>query len=112
MSPTNEIFKNGKNQKKTKVGPVESHAHPDHAGELVRLKRIKGQVEGLEKMISDRRYCPDIILQIRAARAALLSLENAVMNTHIRHCVKDAFRTRDSFKTEEKIQEIIELVSR
>lgn len=63
-------------------------------------------------MVSDRRYCTDIIIQIRATRAALLSLEHAIMNTHIRHCVKDAFESRNAFKTEEKIQEIIELVSK
>ena len=86
--------------------------HPDHATEITRLKRIKGQVEGVEKMILDRRYCPDIITQIRAAKAALGALEGSILKTHLRHCVKDALKTKDMFRAEEKIQEIIELLGK
>lgn len=91
---------------------ADAHAHPSHSAEIARLKRIKGQVEGVEKMIVEKRYCPDIIVQIRAVRAALLALEGSVLKTHLRHCVKDALQTKDSVKSEEKIQEIIELLAR
>lgn len=86
--------------------------HPDHSSEGPRLRRVKGQIEGIEKMIQSRRYCPDIIMQIRAAKAALTSLEGAIMKTHLRHCVKDAMRSRDVLIADEKIQEIVNLISK
>lgn len=108
MEPLKETAKNGKAKKKMMPEAI----HPDHAAEVTRLRRIKGQVEGVEKMITSRRYCPDIIMQIRATRAALLSLENSILKTHLKHCVKDSFKTRDSSKVEEKVQEIIDLISK
>lgn len=84
--------------------------HPDHSSHLVRLKKVKGQIEGIERMIIDRRYCPDIIAQLKAASSALKSLEAEVFKTHLRNCVKQAFSAGDSFKAEEKIQEIVKLV--
>lgn len=98
--------------KKAKPKSVLLPTHPDHATEISRLKRIKGQVEGVEKMILDRRYCPDIITQIRAVKAALNALEGAVLKNHLRHCVKDALKTKDAFNADEKIQEIIELLAK
>lgn len=86
--------------------------HPEHMTEVTRLRRIKGQVEGIEKMILDQRYCPDIITQIRAARAALNSLEGSILKTHLRHCVKGALNSRDAFNADEKIQEIIDLLAK
>lgn len=84
--------------------------HPDHSTHLVRLNRVKGQIEGIERMIVDRRYCPDIIAQLKAASSALKAIEAEVFKTHLRDCVKQAFKMDDVFKSEEKIQEIIKLV--
>lgn len=97
---------------KTSAKESQDAIHPDHAADLPRLKRIKGQVEGVEKMILEKRYCPDIIVQIRAVRAALQALEGSVLKTHLRHCVKDAIEAKTTFNTDEKIQEIIELLAR
>ncbi len=91
---------------------AKKNPHPDHAPELARVRRVKGQVEGIEKMINERRYCPDIIIQIRAAKAALTSLEANIMKTHLKHCVKDALRSRNVLSADEKIQEIVELISK
>jgi DNA-binding FrmR family transcriptional regulator len=44
--------------------------NPDHTEDLRRLKRIRGQLEGIERMIQERRYCPDIVNQIQAASSA------------------------------------------
>jgi DNA-binding FrmR family transcriptional regulator len=99
-------------QKKNRAKLLVADSHPDHAPEMLRLKRIKGQVEGVEKMILDRRYCPDIITQIRAAKAALGALEGSILKTHLRHCVKDVLKTKDAFNAEAKIQEIIELLGK
>lgn len=87
-----------------------SHEHPDHSAHIKRLNRVKGQIEGIEKMILDRRHCPDIIAQLKAASAALKAVEAEVFKTHLRGCVKSAFSGDDTFKSEEKIQEIIKMI--
>ena len=85
--------------------------HANHSVQLVRLKRIKGQVEGLERMITDRRYCPDIVIQARAASSALKSFEVAILETHLRGCVRNAMKSKDAFEAEKKIQEILEILN-
>ena len=49
--------------------------HPDHSTDIKRLNRIVGQIEGIKKMIEDKRYCQDILTQTKAASSALKSLE-------------------------------------
>jgi len=67
--------------------------NPSHHATLPMLRRIKGQLEGVEKMIQDERQCPDILAQVRAVRGALKSLESRVIETRLRHVVKDAMLT-------------------
>ena len=85
------------------------HSHPDHSNQRVRLSRIKGQVEGIERMIDEGRYCIDIINQVRSVQSALRGLEGHIMEGHLRACVKEAFESRDSFSVDQKIREIIGL---
>ena len=86
-----------------------SHAH-DHSKELKRLSRIKGQVEGIERMIVEKRYCPEIVMQIKAIRSALKGLETSVVEGHLRHCVKQAIESRNPLVVNEKIEEVLALV--
>ncbi len=82
----------------------------DHSSELKRLSRIKGQVEGVAKMIVDRRYCPDIIVQIKAVRSALRSLEANIIENHMKHCVRDAMASRNPQVIQQKLDEIVLLI--
>lgn len=82
----------------------------DHSAHIKRLNRVKGQIEGIERMIIDRRYCTEIIAQLKAASAALKAVESEVFKSHLRGCVKSAFSGNDAFKAEEKIQEIVKLI--
>lgn len=84
--------------------------HPDHSAHLKRLHRVKGQIDGIEKMILEKRYCPDIINQVKAASAALRAVEAEIFKAHLRGCVKSAFKSQDSFESEDKIQEIMKMV--
>lgn len=84
--------------------------HPDHSLQKKRLSRVKGQIEGIERMIDERRYCPDIIIQLRAAASALKAIENQIMKTHIHGCVKTAVKSRDEKLIQGKIEEIMDLV--
>jgi len=87
------------------------HEHPDHSGQKKRLNRAKGQLEGIEKMIDQRRYCMDIVTQIRAAKSALSALETQIIETHLRGCVRSAFSSKNAFDIEEKIKEIMKVIS-
>ena len=86
--------------------------HPDHSKQISRLNRISGQLEGVKKMIGENRYCPDILLQLKAARSAIRSLEARVLKTHLENCVVDAFGAKNAKGKEEKIVELIELYKR
>lgn len=101
---------NSKRKPRKETMASSAHEHPDHSVHVARLRRVKGQIEGIERMIGDRRYCPDIIAQLKAASAALKAVEAEVFKSHLRGCVKSAFNGGDAFNAEERIQEIIKLV--
>lgn len=77
-----------------------------------RVKRIVGQVQGVQRMIEQDRYCVDVLLQIAAARAALDQLGKLVLGSHIETCVADAFASRKRGERETKIQELMDVFSR
>ena len=57
---------------------------------LKRLRRIEGQVRGLQQMVEDGRYCIDVLTQISAATKALQSVAMGLLDDHLRHCVAHA----------------------
>jgi DNA-binding FrmR family transcriptional regulator len=57
---------------------------------LSRLRRVEGQVRGLQRMVDEDAYCIDVLTQISAANAALRSVAVALLDGHLRHCVRDA----------------------
>jgi CsoR family transcriptional regulator, copper-sensing transcriptional repressor len=63
------------------------------AANLTRLKRIEGQVRGLQKMVEEDRYCADILTQLSAVHEALRGVGRELMRNHLRHCVANATRT-------------------
>ena len=74
---------------------------------MVRLKRIEGQVRGIQKMVEERRYCIDIINQITAVSKALEQVGLVVMKRHMESCVADSIR---SDKPNGKIKELISAI--
>ncbi|MCB0362200.1 MAG: metal-sensitive transcriptional regulator [Bdellovibrionales bacterium] len=84
--------------------------NPDHTKQVAALNRVIGQLEAVKKMMIDRKYCPDIIHQIRAARGGLVSAEVMVLATHISNCVRDAIQSGDEVVIEEKAQEVSKYV--
>ena len=81
----------------------------DHQDKLVSLRRIEGQVRGVQKMIETRRYCVEIINAIEAVLGALGKVEAGILKDHLNACVKNTFGEKSSKGKEEKIQEIYEL---
>jgi CsoR family transcriptional regulator, copper-sensing transcriptional repressor len=59
---------------------------------LKRLRRIEGQARGLQKMVEEDRYCPEIMVQIASVHEALRSVGRELMKNHLRHCVSQAIR--------------------
>ena len=74
---------------------------------LKRLRRIEGQVVGVQKMIKERRYCMDIVNQISAVEAALHKVSTLVLRNHIETCVLSAFRSRNTDDVTRKVDELM-----
>lgn len=72
-----------------------------------RLRRVAGQVGGIQRMVDGDRYCVDILLQIAAARAALSRVGRVLLQSHIETCVAGAFESRDEAERAEKIAELL-----
>ena len=79
---------------------------------LTRLRRIEGQVRGIERMVEDDRYCVDVITQISAVTTALESLAFRVLDAHVRHCVTDALASGDPETAAGKSEELLAAVHR
>ncbi len=72
------------------------HAHPGYSAKKAlvqkRLRRIEGQIRGLQRMVDDDRYCIDILEQVAAATRALQSVALVLLDEHMAHCLSDAVR--------------------
>ena len=77
---------------------------------LRRLRRIEGQVRGLQKMVEDDRYCIDVLTQVASVTKALQGVAMGLLDEHLRHCVADAVQADDD--GEEKLTEAMTAVER
>ena len=75
-----------------------------------RLRRIEGQVRGLQKMVEDDRYCIDVLTQVASVTKALQGVAMGLLDEHLRHCVADAVRSDAG--GEEKLTEAMTAVER
>jgi CsoR family transcriptional regulator, copper-sensing transcriptional repressor len=76
---------------------------------LKRLRRIEGQVRGLQKMIEEDRYCADILVQLASVHEALRAVGRGLMRNHLEHCATQAIRSKDSDRAEAMYEEIVDL---
>jgi DNA-binding FrmR family transcriptional regulator len=81
-------------------------SHPDHSKNLSSLRRIEGQVRGVQQMIDDKRYCMDIVNQIKAMKSALSRVESKILEKHLRSCVTQILNKKEM---EEKITELVKV---
>lgn len=77
---------------------------------LRRLKRIEGQVRGLQKMVDEERYCTDILVQISSVHEALRAVGRKLMRNHLSHCATNAIRSEDPEQAEAMYDELMELI--
>ena len=79
------------------------------ASNLTRLRRIEGQVRGLQKMIDEDRYCADVLTQVSSVHEALRSVSRELLRNHLKHCATAAIRGGDD-QAEAMYDELTELM--
>ena len=84
--------------------------HPNHKTEIPRLNRARGQLDGIKKMIQEQRECSDILIQLKAVRSAILSVEKNILSVHLEKCIAESFGEKNNAK--EKINEIKDLFNK
>lgn len=79
---------------------------------LGRLRRIEGQVQGIQRMVEEDKYCVDILLQLAAVEGAVEQVQKLVLGQHIESCVSDAIRSGNARDRQKKVDELLEVFSR
>jgi len=77
---------------------------------LNRLRRIEGQIRGLQRMIGEDRYCPDILVQLSSVQEALRAVGQALMRNHLRHCVTQTIRNGNQREANATFDELLHLI--
>ena len=76
------------------------------------LRRIEGQVRGLQKMMDDERYCADLLTQVASVQEALRGVSRSLLHNHLKHCASEAIRSDDPARAEAMYQELLDLAFR
>ena len=81
---------------------------------LKRLRRIEGQIRGLQKMVEEDRYCPDIVTQIASVQEALRGVGRQLLRNHLKHCATTAIKKGpvEADRTYDELLELITSISR
>lgn len=95
----------------TQSTPAVARGYSDEKDQLLkRLRRIEGQTRGIQKMVEDDRWCPDILQQIAAVRAALDKVALGLAEGHVQHCVLES--ADDPARREEMTSELMRALGR
>lgn len=92
--------------------PVTPRTESEKTTVINRLKRIEGQVRGIQKMVEEDRYCLDILVQISAIQAALKKVGHEVTERHIKHCVSDAMKSGDGEPVIDELMNVLKQISK
>ncbi len=79
---------------------------------LLRLRRVEGQVRGIQKMVEEERYCPDVLNQMSAIHESLRAVERILMKNHLQHCATEALLTGDPKQVQRTYDELTDLFYR
>ena len=79
---------------------------------LNRLKRIEGQIRGLQRMVEEERYCADVITQVSSVQEALRGTARSLLHNHLKHCATEALKSGDPAQAEAMYSELMELMGR
>ena len=79
---------------------------------LARLKKIEGQIRGLQRMVEEERYCADVLTQVASVHEALRGVGKLMMRNHLQHCITGALRSGDPAEAERTYGEVLDLMYR
>ena len=79
---------------------------------MVSLRRIEGQIRGVQKMIDEGRYCVDILTQMQSISGAVKRVENEIFRKHLEGCVGGAIKGKSELEVQKKVDEVIDLLVR
>tara|TARA_B100000902_G_C26450012_1_gene500273 strand:+ start:241 stop:501 length:261 start_codon:yes stop_codon:yes gene_type:complete len=85
-------------------------SHPSHEDQLSNLKRIEGQVRGIQRLIEEGTYCIDILNQVKAIRKSISTVEGKILEKHLRSCLKETLTNSHQF--DNKVEEIMRVIKR
>lgn len=83
-----------------------------HTEQLEFLRKIEGQIRGIQRMIEEERYCVDILNQINSVVGALTRVENEILKKHVNGCIAGAFKGKSDKEGQQKIDEVLGLIKR
>ncbi|MGR9050350.1 metal-sensing transcriptional repressor [Halobacillus faecis] len=92
--------------------PAKPRTEDEKVAVLNRLKRIEGQVRGIQKMVEDDRYCVDILVQISAINNALNKVGYNLLERHTHHCVKDAIEKGNGDEAIDELMKVVQQFSK
>jgi DNA-binding FrmR family transcriptional regulator len=75
-----------------------------------RLRRIEGQIRGLQKMVDEERYCADVLTQVSSVQEALRGVSRSLLHNHLKHCASEAIRSADATRADAMYEELVDLV--
>jgi DNA-binding FrmR family transcriptional regulator len=77
-----------------------------------RLRRIEGQVRGLQRMVDEERYCADVLAQLSSVQEALRGTGRALLHNHLKHCASEAIRSGTPEQADAMYEELVDLMYR
>jgi DNA-binding FrmR family transcriptional regulator len=83
-----------------------------HLEEIIRLKKIEGQIRGVQRMIEDKRYCIDILTQLASISGALKRVEENILERHLKGCVQNSLYKGNKDDRERKIEEVVQILQK
>lgn len=83
-----------------------------HTENLIALRRIEGQIKGVQRMIGEKKYCVDIVNQVHASINALHRVAEKILAKHMEHCVVDALKGKSETEKLKKINETMDIIKR
>lgn len=86
--------------------------YPSHEDELIRLKKVEGQIRGVRGMIEEGRYCVDILHVLNSVQGAIEKVEDQILKRHLEGCVSHAVHSGSPKERSGKFKEIVELISK
>jgi DNA-binding FrmR family transcriptional regulator len=92
-------------------GTTDVEVDPETKRAIVsRLRRIEGQVRGLQKMIDEERYCADVLMQLSSVQEALRGVGRTLLHSHLKYCATEAIRSGDAAEADAMYDELMELM--